>query len=324
MYASQMAIDARVIALNEQIVALRRNFGASRSIGPQTELARYPQSKCEIDIVIVTMANANVLDLIQIDPAEYSVELFTGEPLMLSFETQRVARERAKGYDIIGMMEDDLIIHDPTFFEKLRWFGAQFGPRYVLQPQRVEVSRAGRIGKMLIEPTLRRPHAEFEHPDAPTELTARFLDRDLKFTRATNPHSGTWFLTAEQFALWEKQPYFYDRVAGWVGPLESAATRGLAMTFPVYRCASDAYFLEVEHFGVRFANTHSPAHPFRSGPFLRLPEKNGVSAPVPSDVLDELMVLRMQRRMMAKNWSSRSRLARRLASVLIGRKGTHQ
>jgi hypothetical protein len=333
-YGSQMHVLPRVAALNEMLVALHRNFGPKRYAGPQRSRSPFMKNEATLDIVIVTMQGRNVLDLIGIDATEYQVEYFDGDPLMLSFETQRIARERLGAYDLYAMMEDDLIIYDPAFLEKIVWFQSKFGPDAVLQPQRIEASKGGRLAKSLIDPEFSQTWPEFVHCDEPDIIAADYHGRELTFQQASNPHSGCWFLTAEQMQEWVRTDYFYDRLPAWCGPLESAATRALAKRFAVYRAsAPDPFFLELEHYGVRFANTHAPANvEFHNSPMLRaatqaargsgsnLPATAVQPAPSSSkflDIYEELTALRAEKTTMSKVFNSRSKMTGRIAKLMF-------
>lgn len=75
----------------------------------------------------------------------------------------------------------------------------------------------------------------------------------MTFRRALNPHSGCYFLNANQMAYWASQPYFLDRDTRFVGLLESAATLGIMKTFRVYKTAPEqAGFFEIQHFGKKY------------------------------------------------------------------------
>lgn len=320
-YGSQMAVAPRVFALSEAITALKRHFGERRYVGPFTEIASPANGDRKLDIVIVTVEEKNVLNLLDIDPGEYQLERYSGEPMFLGFETQRIARERAAGYDIIGMMEDDLIINDAMFLDKIAWFNSAFGDRAVLQPQRVEVSRAGIIAKTMIEPSLPNLPEKFVHADAPKTLEGTFAGKTHHFAITTNPHAGCWFLTRRQLEEWSREPYFYDRKAAWVGPLESAATRALALKHDVYRAVSpDPFFLEIEHFGVRFANEHAVGGLlFRDSPFLKLKRLDGrdEDAERISVLSAELAKLRAQHRALGWSLNSRTKLMRQLVKMTL-------
>src|SRR5262249_29458320 len=142
---------AKIAALNAQIVALHRYFGCYRlstsSDGPPSS---WGSGKSLLDIVIITVRGANLLEWIGVDPSTYEIAYFDGAPGMLPFEAQRIMRERAGAYDIYGYLEDDLIVDDPLFFAKIEWFAHEFGPRAMLVPLRFEMAHTGIPAKVAI------------------------------------------------------------------------------------------------------------------------------------------------------------------------------
>lgn len=319
-----MAVSPRVFALNEALVALKRHFGERRFRGPYTEIEPVDDEGRKLDIVIVTVEGRNVLHLIDVDPGEYDVEYFTGDPMFLGFETQRIARERGGDYDVVGMMEDDLVINDPAFLDKVLWFNRAFGPKAVLQPHRVEVSRAGLLAKTMIEPSL-APHftEQFRHPGEPEMREGEFAGRPRRFARTTNPHSGCWFLTGEQVQDWSREPYFYDREPSWVGPLESAATRAFALKHCVYRAVDpDPFFLEIEHFGVSFATQYRVGGiSFQTSPFLTLKGFESEDSTQLHRARVELAELREEHQALNERLKSRKELLHRFLRLTWSRIG---
>jgi hypothetical protein len=231
------------------------------------------------------------------------------DPLYLGFACQVVLQQALAdpaNYDYFCYLEDDSVFHDPWFFEKLRWFNAQFGPENLLQPNRFEVSGA-------IAPFAHKAYIDLEfdaesarNPGfahnfaADTLLSAPYLDRPIHFRRAGNPHAGCFFLNRAQMEHWAAQPHFLDGDTRFVSPLESAATMGLIRTFRVFKpdfgCAS---FLEIEHDGDRklqgyyrhiywqdqpaasaAAETPTPAPPSVIPPETPAPEAPGAAAAI--------------------------------------------
>ena len=146
---------ARIAALNSQIVALHRHFGAVRlAVDPRQSESFDALERNTLDIIIMTVRGANLLEYIGIDPSVYGVEYFDGPPVMLGFEAQRIMRDRAGDYDFYAYMEDDLTVTDPAFFEKIGWFVSLFGPEAMLLPCRYEMAHSGTPAKVAIEPRL--------------------------------------------------------------------------------------------------------------------------------------------------------------------------
>jgi hypothetical protein len=76
-------------------------------------------------------------------------------------------------------------------------------------------------------------------------------------------------LTEEQLRLWIEHPSFYDRDASWVGSLESAATYAPGKVFGLYMPAEpNPWFLQIEHFGARYATTVAPENVTYGDPLL--------------------------------------------------------
>ncbi len=183
------------------------------------------------------------------DQVNLDVELFS-----LPFECHALLRDNLGKYDYYCYLEDDLILHDPWLFDKLRWFNQQFGSDCLLQPNRYEVSAKGPVHKAYIDGDLApRVTAPLQDVHDRPMLTAEAFGRPVEFVRPLNPHSGCFFLNAEQMEHWAKQPYFLDRDTSFIGPLESAATLGIMKTFRVYKPApANADFLEIQHYGTAF------------------------------------------------------------------------
>ena len=258
-FGSQLQALPRIAALSDMIVALHRHFGDVRNIGPMRHLAGALPKPNVLDIVIVTVKDRHILDFLAIDPRHYTVETCDCEPLKLAFETQRVIRDRLGQYDLYATMEDDLVIHDPLFLDKILWFQDTFGPSAALQPHRYEMSKSRTLAKTYAEPPFKSHYGEFRRKGQALRLDGTWRGAAQSFELPTNPHSGCAFVTDAQLRHWVKQPTFYDRDARWIGPLESAATRSFAMTFVVYKPAEpDVAFLELEHYGVRGGARYAP------------------------------------------------------------------
>jgi hypothetical protein len=180
---------------------------------------------------------------------------------MLPFEAQRIMRERGGAYDFYAYLEDDLIIDDPLFFAKIAWFAHQFGPRAILLPRRFEMAHMGTPAKVAIGMRLSKAAAApFRRPNLAATLTGRWHGIEQTFCLPNNPHAGCFFVTDAQLKLWMAQPSFYDRDGSWIDPLVSAATHSPGKVFGLYRAATpDPWFLEIEHYGTRYAAAAAPS-----------------------------------------------------------------
>ena len=262
---------SRIAAFNAQLVSLHRYFGPRRlSVVPNDPQGRSASNDDVLDIVVMTAREANLLKWIGIDASAYSVEYFDGPPMMLPFEAQRIMRERAGQYDFYVYLEDDLIIDDPAFISKIAWFANEFGPRALLMPIRYEMASTGTPAKVSISVRIADEFSRpYHRPDLAPVLRGRWNGTEQSFRIPNNPHAGCYILTGDQLRLWVKQPSFYDRDTSWVGPLESAATYAPGKVFGLYMPAEpDPWFLQIEHFGTRYATPAAPENCVYGEPLL--------------------------------------------------------
>jgi hypothetical protein len=170
--------------------------------------------------------------------------------MMLGFECQEVLRDALGQYDCYCYLEDDIVIHDPSFFSKLAWFTGRYGDHALLQPNRYACDFDWR-GRKAYGGNVRRERTDpFQNIDDTPVLTGEVMGTKVVFRRPINPNAACYFLTEEQMKRWASQPYFLDRDISFAGPIESAASLGIMRTFKIYRPAPEcASFLEVEHYG---------------------------------------------------------------------------
>jgi hypothetical protein len=267
---------ARIAALNSQIVALHRHFGGLRLARDPRQSASFDaMERNTLDIIIMTVRGANLLECIGIDPSVYRVEYFDGPPVMLAFEAQRIMRERAGAYDFYAYLEDDLTVTDPAFFEKIGWFVSSFGPEAILLPRLYEMAQSGTPEKVAIEPRLSSDMlSSLRRSGLSPTLAGRWNEREQTFSLPHNPHAGCFILTDEQLKLWMHQPSFYDREVSWSDPLVSASTYAPGRVFALYKPAEPhPWFLEIEHYGTFYSAALAPAgQTFGEPPLLAFAE----------------------------------------------------
>ncbi len=249
--------SGRAKALGDTIASLHDLFNRRTvSLDFRTTYVTRPantDTAYEVDVKIVTPPGMNVIDRLAVDPALFEVVHTDAKPPELGFTVNDVFREHAEDYDWYAYIEDDIIIHDPLFFAKLRWFQSETGPHAVLQPNRYEVNGRDGRGKIYVDGDLVPDQvARFRRYSgaSPRIFEREQLGRTFRFRLAPNPHSGCYFLTRAQLVHWLEKPWYSDRDSGFVRAMESAASLGIMRTFDVYKpdvnCAA---FLEVQHCG---------------------------------------------------------------------------
>jgi len=173
-------------------------------------------------------------------------------PRMLPFAAHHVFKESKSGYDWFVYSEDDILVSDPTTFQKLNAFNTQLGYKRVLQPNRFELNPIATKFKTYIDgnlnpKVLEKINSRIEDTD---HLNMMALDTKIALRRARNPHSGCFFLHAEQIDYWTRQPNFLDMDVSFISPLESAASLGISKNFSIYKpFGRESGFFEVQHLG---------------------------------------------------------------------------
>ena len=244
----------RIEALSTSIASLHQLYSKPQYILNHAKrvasIANEPQ---KIDIVICTTQGHHLVDRLPLAPDLYTHHPTQVEPLLLGFECQAVLRDRLGQYDYYCYLEDDLILHDPWFFIKLQWLNQHVGDANLLQPNRYEISTHP-VQKVYIDGDTRpQATAPFQDIGKDSQLLGKVMNLSVRFQRPLNPHSGCYFLNANQMIFWAKQPYFLDRDTRFIGPLESAATLGIMRAFKIYKPTPDrADFLEIQHYGNGF------------------------------------------------------------------------
>jgi len=175
-----------------------------------------------------------------IDPGIHD---YTQLPLIAS----RRLLEQSQDYDLIGYLEDDLLIEDPQLLEKVLYLDSISDGSHAFLPHRCE-HIVGKGDVILSgDPDGGRPDLFW---DTGERLKVPWPLGDIEFYRATNPHSGCYFLTRRQAQLvlnyWQARDWVADFQLS--GPLEQA---GSGLLLPVLKLMkplpSHHRFLMVRH-----------------------------------------------------------------------------
>lgn len=249
----------RIRTLRRSLWSVHQTFGRPQcliQIDSRKTMAANDDLSAAVDIVVCCIEGRHLLNEISADSPRHQRELCDCEPLELGFECYRVLRERFGDYDWYGYMEDDLIHHDSWFFTKLEWFSRLAGADAVLLPNRYERGINALTTKAYLDGDLRAQLTDsFQDISDRPLIESSVLGRPVSLQRPRNPHSGCWFLAAEQMDAWLQRDDFGSRDTSFIGPLESAATLGLMSAFRVYKPSpATAGFLEIEHAGSSFVS----------------------------------------------------------------------
>lgn len=245
--------ELRLQAVRTCLQSIQQLFGRPQcviDIARRTTTPANQVTATVADVVLCTTGSAHLLDRLELSRQYYTPCPTTAEPLLLGFACHAALRDRLGAYDFYCYLEDDLVLRDPWFFVKLRWFVNNVGPDSVLMPNRYEIGHEQIVHKAYVDgPLKEKATAAYQDIADRPEIIGEVLGQRVRFARPLNPHSGCFFLTAEQFTRWTTSGHFLDGATSFIGPLESAATLGVMRTFRVYKpTMPTGAFLEIEHF----------------------------------------------------------------------------
>ncbi|ABB25081.1 conserved hypothetical protein [Synechococcus sp. CC9902] len=248
----------RIDALQHQLMNILR-IGSNQSVLHLADRAVYRANdsyRNNVDIKIITDGTHHVLDYL--DPsfmhAFEEIPTTPSNPKFLGFEVHKVLADHLNSnYDLYCYLEDDLLIHDPTFFSKIAWFSGFMGYHSILLPQRFEFSPLPHaVDRFYIDGPLPEDELRKLVSSSPVRLV-QSLGFNIPFAPPDNPHAGCFFLSHQQLSYWVSQDYWLDHDVSFISPLESAATLGIAKCFSIFKpCFSHASWLEIQHHGTVF------------------------------------------------------------------------
>ena len=251
------AAESRLGALHKTVYSLHQTFGTSQAMIRHADRTTVPANadmRHEVHVVVVTCGQSHLMNRASFDAADCHQFPVDDDPTRLGFHCHNVLRDRWGNYDYYSYLEDDLSLSDGWFFEKLRWFNGHVGNGKLLLPNRYERADKLAYKKCYLDGDLAgRVTEPFQAVNEKPELKSTVMGRSVRLVRPRNPHSGCFFLNSDQMQTWIERPYFGDRDASFIGPLESAATLGVMKTFAIYKPAPEnACFLEIEHDDSRY------------------------------------------------------------------------
>lgn len=250
-------VMARAIALGRclgGVLALARSeqdttldIGAqARSILPSSKL-RTRLCGVQIDCHVFISGDAVLADVLECFAGRIQVHgLALENPRLLPAAARDFLIGAEPAADLSLYMEDDLVLHDRMFVDKLIWFSQRTNHQVVLMPHRYECSRDPQHARFFVDGPL---HPEFigqYYQPRQQVASGCFWDgQEVSFDLPTNPHSGLFAMSAPQLELMRDR---IQPIAGFVGPLESVATYTALSLFPVWKPGwIHREFLSVEH-----------------------------------------------------------------------------
>ncbi|MBE9154467.1 hypothetical protein [Cyanobium sp. LEGE 06113] len=221
--------------------------GRCLQAAPALERSGPPLFPLVVEVHVFTDGSHRLEEVLQLFDGQiqvHSLDLEDPRQLPLACRDHLVAAEPRA--DLSLYLEDDLVLSDPLFFDKQRWFLERSGGRAVLMPHRYELIPGGGGRRLLIDGPLKPEFIERFCQPKVAVASARFLDgQQVSFDRTANPHSGLFCVNSEQILKLRQQPLPRQ---GFVTPLETAATLTVLQQFAVLKPAlAHRAFLWMEH-----------------------------------------------------------------------------
>ena len=200
-----------------------------------------------INITVCTNGKNRLDDVLHHYREKISVEEIQLEnPRFLALRARDRLIKRESKADYLIYMEDDLVIHDGLYIDKIDWFYKKTNNAICLMPHRYELVNNNEIGRTLIDGELRGSFIQQFYAPSINAAQGNFRGREpVQFDIPTNPHSGSFILSHQQAELIANKELPDE---GFVGPLETAATLTAMKFFPImktaYQCRN---FFCIEH-----------------------------------------------------------------------------
>jgi len=258
-YASEATDPARrILAVTTCITSLYHTFDAKQGLlDGQARVAHAANDlqPVEVSVVVCTKDASHLLPKLNGISHLFTQRPSGRDPKYLGLECRAALRDGIGKYDWFCYLEDDLMLADPLFFQKLAWFRDIAGWDAVLQPNRYEVAVGQPLHKIYIDGNMAdaTQSPRFQNVAERPVVEGEAFGRRYVFKRVNNPHSGAFFVDARQMEHFARQPDFLTEDSAFGGPLESSATLGVMRHFRVYKPArANAGFLELRHLNNRY------------------------------------------------------------------------
>ena len=170
------------------------------------------------------------------------------DPRQLPLETVHQLLGLQAPADLSLYLEDDLVIQDPLYADKQAWFHQRTEHRLVLMPHRREPTVANAPQQLYVDGPIKLAGQDGPVWASDEQVVARGRFREgpeIGFVKASNPHSGSFCVSAPQLEHLRQASWPPD---AFVGPLETAATGTVLQHFPLLKPSwACREFLALEH-----------------------------------------------------------------------------
>lgn len=209
---------------------------------------------CDVQIVICTVPQRHITKFLP-DYQQTSItvhEAANCDPMYIGFVAQDLLAAQVTQHDWFMFIEDDIVLYDSLFLEKIEQFNQIHGDDALLFPNRYEMSQGQ---KSYIDLTIDR--------DLAWDRLSRCAIGNVQFAECTNPHAGIYCLSQTQMRRWIATGRRWKNQPLMVGPLESAATFCLLECFSIFKPhPANLNYLEVRHYDTKYSQLYPAPSPF--------------------------------------------------------------
>jgi hypothetical protein len=249
---SKREIKTRALqrATTENLIRLSRRHWIHASLGKAKPIVTRELNTgigVDLTIQVYTPPGATLAGFLRTQPGLEIIDPCVNEYSEVPAVASRRALEQASDYDLVGYIEDDLLIEDTELFNKILRLVSLTGGQYAFLPHRCEL--IPEHGDVILsgDPDGGRPDL-FWATGETIEVTWPTGPR--RFYRATNPHSGCYFLSKAQaenvLSHWQSRNWYSPFQLS--GPMEQAASGLLLPVLKVMKPIPEHYrFLMIRH-----------------------------------------------------------------------------
>ena len=224
---------------------LQLDFRAASGI---TTPASTESVELKLEVVVVVYQDACLLDVIApMAPQVQVLRQDLDDPRELGLAARDWLISHPAPADFNLYLEDDLVIQDPLFVDKILWMAQCSNHQCVLLPHRYELTRRLDLPpRLLIDGDIDHDEIEDWHRPSAGIATGEFRGlTGLQFDCPKNPHSGCFGISRSQLLVLRELELPRD---GFVGPLETAATYTVGCAFLLLKPSlTNRQFLMIEH-----------------------------------------------------------------------------
>lgn len=252
-----------------QVLAIVTHVTSKEALNdPQLAAAKIEKLKNTIDGLLTSFAHCDLFILINTIPDQHIIshlpdyqrryihvlETSDCDPMYVGFRAQDEFIKRLNDFDWFLFIEDDIVVHDSSFLEKLERFNQKCGyNNAVLLPNRYEMCEDQ---KTYIDLAI--------VPEIAWNKLSEVEVEGIKFAECANPHSALYCLSRSQLQHWMKSGRNWCNQNLMVGPLESAATFCLLECFKLFKPhPTNLHFLEVRHHDDKYSRRYPGPSPYK-------------------------------------------------------------